>query len=157
MLLEHCPSMLLKKDQWGRGPLDVAHENGENPLVDVITSFLKEKGDTDLLDSVNKLSAEFQKTKARPAISEDNKKAHKNIFGQLGGLAGGFKLKKVSVTEKQMFAKTQGAVTTGGANKDAKSCGKILSKLVDFPGDVDEIKGFLADPTKVDPGGADGT
>ena len=30
-----------------------------------------------------------------------------------------------------------------------------LSKLIDFPGDVEAIKGFLAEPERIDPAGAD--
>jgi hypothetical protein len=129
-------------------------ENAENQIVGVIKEFL-ETADPKLKSEVEDMRAKFveEKNKVAP-VSEKAMSAQKNIFAQMGGLGlGGIKLKKVNVVEKTMFAKAEGTVGTG-AQTDAKSTGKVLSKLIDFPGDYEEIKKYLEDGT-IDAGGKD--
>ena len=139
LLLEAGASLLLK-DKWGRGPVDVAHDNGENSLVGVFSGFLA-KQPAELQAQVTALTEEYKKVKnSRPAI-EEGKKAEqaKIIFGALGGALKG--LKKVDVQEKTMFAKAEGATESKAT---MATPGRVLSKLIDFPGDVEEIKKHLA-------------
>jgi hypothetical protein len=129
-------------------------ENGENAIVGVIKECL-DAGDPKLKSDVEAMRAEFleEKNKVAP-VSVTAMSAQKNMFAQMGGLGlGGLKLKKVKVVEKTMFTKAAGTVSAG-AQTDAKSNGKVLSKLIDFPGDYEEIKKYLADD-KVDAGGKD--
>lgn len=157
LLLEHNASLLCK-DKWGRGPMDVALDNGENPLKDVFGAFLARPANKALKAKVDALSAEYQQSKqVKVAVSEETKKLQGNLF-LAGGLGAGLKgLKKTETTVKTMFSNTEGRVTDQVAIKheaDAKSSGKVLSKMVEFPGDVEEIRKLLAD-AKVDPAGAD--
>jgi len=141
LLLEAGASLLLK-DKWGRGPVDVAHDNGENALVGVFAAFLA-KQPADLQAHVQALTAEYLAHKnERATVPEERKQEHaKMIFGGLGGALKG--LKKTQTQEKTMFSKQEGAA---GANKAATAAtpGRVLSKLIDFPGDVEEIKKHLA-------------
>ncbi|CAK9032854.1 Ankyrin repeat domain-containing protein 6 (Diversin), partial [Durusdinium trenchii] len=149
LLLEQGASMTIV-DKWKRGPMDVAHDNGENPLVAVFDEFLDKhpakRAEVEAVTAAYKAHVESQNFKPAAGMN-------KNIFSQLGGALKG--LKKVSITEKQMFAPSSGTVTKAkGDQQDARSTGKVLSKMIDFPGDLEEIKGLLADD-KVDPGGKD--
>jgi ankyrin repeat protein len=77
--------------------------------------------------------------------------------GLLSGI-GGIKLKKIVTKEKTMFSSSEGNVGQGAGSATATSLSdgrKALSKLVDFPGDVEEIKKHLEDEGGVDPNGPD--
>jgi len=151
-LLLNAGASLLVKDQWGRGPLDVARDNAENALLRVLSEFLA-KQPKQFQDDVTALSQTYLLHKNdKPVVPEEKKVDQaKMIFGALGGALKG--LKKTEINEKTMFAKSEGNADKGGG-KDAKATGKILSKLVDFPGDVEEIKALLANP-EVSPSGKD--
>lgn len=155
ILLDAGASMALA-DQWGRGPADVAKDNGEGPCVALHEKWMTEEATTAQKEAVARLTDAYKASAtATPAIADgERSKTAKLVFAGLGGALSG--LKKVSVTEKSMFSKTAGKVTTktAGAGNDARSRGKVLSKLVDFPGDQDEIAKHLAD-SEVDAGGAD--
>lgn len=154
LILTKHPKLLLCVDKWKRGPLDVAFENGENQLVGVFNEFLEsDQASETLRADVKKIRDAFLADKnARPAISESAMSAQKNMFAAMK--LGGVKLKKTTVTEKTMFKKQEGALKSGGGGMDAKSTGKVLSKMIDFPGDYEEIKKHLADD-KVSAGGKD--
>mmetsp|Transcript_14611 Transcript_14611/g.26193 ORF Transcript_14611/g.26193 Transcript_14611/m.26193 type:complete len:382 (-) Transcript_14611:214-1359(-) len=138
-------------DKWSRTPLDVAHENGENQLVDVISAFLETQSSQVRSEVAELRKAFLEKSRAPVQISDEAKKKHAGLFSGIG--AGLKSLKKTEVKEKTMFSKLEGKVTNS-KGKDAKSEGKVLSKLIDFPGDVDAIKKFLADES-INWGGAD--
>jgi ankyrin repeat protein len=80
-----------------------------------------------------------------------------SIFGQIGGV----KLKKTKTVEKTMFKKSEGTSTTStgtGASSSSSITSdkrKALSKFIDFPGDVEEVKRHLGNPTEVNPAGTD--
>ncbi|GBG28202.1 Ankyrin repeat domain-containing protein 6 [Hondaea fermentalgiana] len=145
-------------DKWGRGPYDVSRENGENGLVKVFEAWLEDQ-DAETRAAVEKITTAFRSENQRSgAVMHEDAKAQfatrANMLktGLAGALAG---LKKVSITEKTMFAKAEGHVADSASGKpDARSRGKVLSKLIDFPGDVEEIENYLADAA-VDAGGAD--
>lgn len=142
-LLLEAGASILEKDKWARGPLDVAHDNGENSLVSVFDEHLK-KQPQELQDKVQaQRQAYLQKKNEKVDISDEAKQSQKNAI--FGGLAGALKgLKKTEVTEKTMFAKSEGGVDKSKTYVDAKSTGKVLSKMIDFPGDLEEIKKHLA-------------
>ena len=151
-LLLEANASLLEVDKWHRGPVDVAHDNGENSLVEVFKTHLA-KQSPELQANVKKVTEEYLKVKNdKPVISEDKKQEQaKMIFSGLGSALKG--LKKTEITEKTMFAKSEGKVSSG-IQLDAKSTGKVLSKMIDFPGDKEEIKSHLANK-EVNPGGRD--
>ena len=78
--------------------------------------------------------------------------------GLLGGI-GGIKLRKVSTSEKTMFSKSEGKISSslsGSTLATTLTDGrKALSKLVDFPGDVEEVTRHLKNPSIIDPEGPD--
>lgn len=76
--------------------------------------------------------------------------------GMLAGLGGALKgLKPVKDQKiKHMFTAAEGKVTDKPKGKDLRFARKVLSKLVDFPGDIEEIRKYLADPN-IDAGGKD--
>mmetsp|Transcript_4098 Transcript_4098/g.4747 ORF Transcript_4098/g.4747 Transcript_4098/m.4747 type:complete len:383 (-) Transcript_4098:163-1311(-) len=154
-LLLDAGASLTITDKWNRGPLDVARENAENALVGVFTEWL-ESAPADVKSKVDEISAAFVKEKNKKVEPNKHSKAQlQKTFLQLGGLNLKANLKKVEVKEKTMFSKTEGKVTNKKpTGKDLKFQGKILSKCVDFPGDVNEIRKLLADPA-VDPAGTD--
>ena len=88
------------------------------------------------------MTAAYLADKARPVGNDDaNKKAKSAIFGQIGAV----KLKKTTTAVKTMFNASEGRVGNASlqGTKDATSSSdgrRALSKLVDFPGDVEEIK-----------------
>ena len=143
---------MLVVDKWARGPIDVAHDNAENSLVKVFSDHVDK--DPALKEKVAAQTEAYLKIKNdRPKPTEETKAAHTKLV--LGGIAGGLKgLKKTEVKEKTMFNKLEGQVREGGAHADAKSMGKVLSKMIDFPGDKEAIAGHLAN-AEVSAGGAD--
>ena len=81
------------------------------------------------------------------------------VAGGIGGL-GGVKLKKTKTAVKTMFNASEGNVNSttnvGTSNATETSDGRrALSKLVDFPGDVDEIRKHLDNSGEIDPAGKD--
>mmetsp|Transcript_6945 Transcript_6945/g.13875 ORF Transcript_6945/g.13875 Transcript_6945/m.13875 type:complete len:382 (+) Transcript_6945:137-1282(+) len=154
LLLDQGASMTIK-DKWGRGPADVSHDNGENKLVHVFDSWLEEQDD-DTRAAVQAITDEYKSHSTRTHdVSNKELTSRANMLkgGLSNALAG---LKRVSISEKTMFSKTAGRVTSGSVSGkgDARSQGKVLSKLIDFPGDVEEIAKYLKDDA-VDAGGAD--
>jgi len=151
-LLLDAGASVLETDKWSRGALDVAHDNGENCLVQVIQDHIA-KQNADVQAKVKELTEHYLKVKNdKPVIAESTKQEQaKMIFSGLGGALKG--LKKVEITEKTMFAKSEGNVGKASGH-DAKSTGKVLSKMIDFPGDKDQIKAFLANP-EINAGGKD--
>ncbi|KAJ8601811.1 hypothetical protein CTAYLR_007488 [Chrysophaeum taylorii] len=142
LLLESGASLVVT-DQWHRGPLDVSRENAENPLVAVFEEFLKDK--EDLKAAVEEVSREFR---AKNTTVEVVDKAVKSVvFTQLGTV----KLKKTTTAEKSMFLKQNKIISNQASTM---SSAKTLSKLIDFPGDVEEIKKYLEDP-EIDAEGPD--
>jgi len=157
ILLDAGASMV-ETDQWMRGPLDVAHDNGENPMVEVFESWLECQTE-EMQVNVASVRAQCLKEKGKklPEATEEAKASRNLLVSsfnlQLGSTRNA--LKKVSVTEKHMFSSKQGQITKLNTGTDVKNIsGKALSKLIDFPGNVEEIKGFLKDP-KIDPAGKD--
>lgn len=80
------------------------------------------------------------------------------LFGQLGaGGLGAIKLKKTDTVLKSMFKAGEGQVKTAqtpvsdGAPKDDR---RALSKLIDFPGDFEEIRRYL-ESGEINPAGVD--
>jgi ankyrin repeat protein len=144
-------------DRWGRGPVDVSKDNGENSLVTTFRDHLA--AHPELQPGVNALSAAYTAKQERDKMptaekQHANKMAAASIFGQLGSI----KLKKTTTVEKTMFNKAEGTGASAGGEKEAAQAAlkaklaaqaeadprRALSKLVDFPGDVEEIKGHLA-------------
>lgn len=155
LLLDAGASLLLK-DKWNRSPLDVAHDNAENPLVRVFDSYLS-LASQELREQVEAQSKAHQEENQRSAVPELHQERRQALFGggALGSALSG--LKKTVVKEKHMFARAEGMVGTNDANVSHgayKTQGKVLSKMIDFPGDLDEITKLLADDS-VDPAGFD--
>ena len=135
-------------------------------MVKTLTTYLQENPAVKL--KVDEITKSYKEESQKPVYNDEaNKIAKKAILGSLGGGLGGgllggiggIKLKKVETKEKTMFSKSEGKVGSAGAgSKTATSLSdgrKALSKLVDFPGDVDEITRHLDDPSSVDPDGPD--
>lgn len=154
-LLLEAGASLTRVDKWQRGPLDVAKDNAENALVGVFTGWLESQS-PEMQKKVEEVSVAALKEKNKVvAPNKENRAQLQKTFLQLGGIGANLKanLKKVEVKEKTMFAAGEGKVTTKKATT-GMATGKVLSKLIDFPGDVNEITKLLADP-KVDPAGND--
>lgn len=158
LLLEKGASLTIL-DKWGRGPKDVSHDNAENPLVTTFQDYLS--NNESVKQQVEKNTNAYMKASRTPVNGDEaNRLAKTAIFGGIGkGLAG---LKKTKTSEKTMFAKSEGLTfsslkvgdnvkTTTGPSDGRKA----LSKLVDFPGDLELIKTQLLDLSNVDPAGAD--
>ena len=153
------------RDEWDRTPLDVAYAHGESCTVSVKEEFVLGTGDAGLAERVVARAKTLKAPEAAAPAPDDETRQQravqaKAIHGALAGIKGG--LKKVDVVEKTMFAKSEGAVKasapgsgTGAGSSTGKPPGKpALSKLVDFPGDKDEIAKMLAED-RVDPAGKD--
>eukprot|EP00948_MAST-09A_sp_MAST-9A-sp1_P003378 g3378.t1 len=173
-LLLDSGASLLAVDQWGRGPMDVSRENAENPLLKVFNAFLDREENLHLRTQVENIT---KKQKEKAAAKVPVAKEAAQMKAQRVELFNKFdfskvKLKKTKTVEKTMFAKSEGKVkdspaagtTTSGKSKSTssstamKSTGprKIaLSKLIEFPGDVEEVKKHLANIDGVAPGGKD--
>jgi ankyrin repeat protein len=169
-LLLAAGAPLWATDKWNRGPRDVSRDNAENPLVVVFEAHLagadpSERAKVDAVTAAYKAESEAAATHTADAVAAN--KASKNaIFGQLGGV----KLKKTKTKVKGMFRKKKkkkkknageggaAAAEPAAAGVDARTLGdgrRALSKLVDFPGDLEAIKGHLANVAGVDPAGRD--
>jgi hypothetical protein len=117
--------------------------------------------------AVEEVTRKCKEEAARPTYQDSANVAAKSaILGALGGggglLAGGIaglKLKKTTTNHKTMFGDLEGKVKEGGGGgKDAAAGAdkrKALSKLVDFPGVLAEIKAHLEDVEGVNPAGRD--
>jgi ankyrin repeat protein len=155
LLLLENGALMTVTDKWNRGPIDVSADNAENPLMATFNAYLTAHPDTKA--QVQAISEAYRRENeaAASGIAEETVKANKMaknaIFGQLGGV----KLKKSKMVEKSMFNKTEGKVSAGSTAKAKGDGRRALSKLIDFPGDVNEIKKHLADEADIDPGGAD--
>jgi len=149
LLLDRGASVLTR-DNWKRGPLDVSRDNRESPLIDVFETYLAAR--PELEAKVAAASAELKEDKERESSAHDSsatRSAAKNaIFGQLGSV----KLKKTSTAEKTMFLKQKPKIPPTNAAGDGRTG---LSKLVDFPGDRDDITRHLANDSEIDPAGKD--
>ena len=88
--------------------------------------------------------------------------------GGLGGLLGGVKLKKTNTVLKTMFASGEGKTQVeGGSSESAAAAAakqqsrasndgrKALSKMIDFPGDLEEIRRLLGQPETINPSAKD--
>lgn len=154
-LLLHANAKLTLVDKWERDPLSVAKDNGENALVDVFQRFLSTQP-AEVQTAVARLGAHYLANVKfnKPEINSEQKANQaKSIFAGLGAVG---QLKKVVVQEKTMFAQSEGKVGGAAQGKDAANTSgrRILSKLVDFPGDVAEITA-LVNGGQVDLGGQD--
>ena len=100
------------------------------------------------------MTAACQAEAAKPVYTDAANRAAKSaIFGMIGSV----NLKKTKTVEKTMFAKHEGGLKNAKA-KDAaepKDGRKALSKLIDFPGDVEAIRKHLANKDAIDPAGND--
>ena len=91
------------------------------------------------------------------------KAAAVSIFGQLGaGGLGSVKLKKTDTVLKTMFRAGEGQQLStskdGGTNAAvpvSKDPRKSLSKLIEFPGDLEEIKRHIQNSAEINPAGLD--
>lgn len=146
LLLEHGASLLVP-DQWERGPMDVSRENAENQLVVTFQEYLAVHPELrEAVEERTKLCLE----RAKPIETDSANKAAKNaVLGHLGGV----KLKKTVTTEKTMFAPQKKRLPSDVAK--ATNGRTPLSKLVDFPGDVEEIRAHLDNAAKIDPAAPD--
>ena len=168
-LLLSLGASLAVPDKWGRGALDVSHDNAENPIVATLTSYLHDRSrcSEEQSNAVIALTAAYKAETARQNQPQDgadiqvtaarNKVLAQSLFsGGIGGL-GGVKLKKTNTVLKTMFKADEGIPHSGlMATATVPSDGrKALSKLVDFPGDLEEIKAHLQHPEAVNPAGKD--
>lgn len=133
-------------DKWKRGPVDVAFNNGHNWLSDLILEFVG-KMSPEIQEKVKNISEKMKKDQEKVVEfnkeAVENKKQFKNMF------SGGFnvKLKKTETVEKQIFSSTQGKIVNNDKTRHVtKVSGKVLSKLIDFPGDREEITKLAKDP-----------
>ncbi len=180
-------------DKWGRGPIDVSHDNAENPIAKVLSAYLEdrdrcpedERSKVLAVSEAYRAEREREMAAARENDQMKSRAAAKSLFGSivkpaaaageesasgasagvgggiggLGGLLGGVKLKKTTTVVKTMFRAGEGSVTdkTGSGSSAAVDTDprKALSKLIDFPGDLEEIKNHIADKDRINPAGKD--
>lgn len=148
-------------DKWGRGPVDVSRDNGENPLLAVFTAHLAKPENAAHRTAVDDVTAayaaatEAHTREVAQAAAQKSRVAAANIFGALGGV----KLKKTATVERTMFRPSEGQGSGTGGDADAGAGAgdkrKALSKLIDFPGDVAEVTRHLENSAEVDPAGSD--
>ncbi|RHY18054.1 hypothetical protein DYB36_014391 [Aphanomyces astaci] len=147
-------------DKWGRGPKDVSHDNAENPIVETFNAYLwdrtrcsQEHADA-IHGTTESYRAKLEEERAAAALQAQSR-PKMGMMMSLGGLKG-VQLKKTETVVKAMFkadeGKVSGVITGNVSNGDGRTA---LSKLIDFPGDLDAITRHLADVEKVNPGGAD--
>mmetsp|Transcript_1594 Transcript_1594/g.3509 ORF Transcript_1594/g.3509 Transcript_1594/m.3509 type:complete len:388 (-) Transcript_1594:52-1215(-) len=141
-------------DKWKRSPVDCSRDNGYNGTLKVLNDFLGEN--PSVKAETEAMTAAYLADKAKPVANEEaNKKAKSAIFGQIGAV----KLKKTTTAVKTMFNASEGKVGTSlVGSKDATNTAdgrRALSKLVDFPGDVEEIRKHLDNSGEIDPAGND--
>ena len=169
LLLSYGAKMTVT-DKWNRGPIDVSRDNAENPLVSVFNEYLDSNPEekAKVMEITKKYKDENLDLAEQQA--EAKLKAKSAIFGALGGGGicglgglgglGGVKLKKTTMVEKQMFGEQSTNLATKSKSDTtdqvkAKTPVRLaLSKLIDFPGDLEEIKKHLEDPN-IDPAGKD--
>lgn len=179
VLLSHGASLTVV-DKWKRGPLDVSHDNAENPIVATFNEYLTDRSrcSEEIQAAVSAVSAAYKAETARqnaPLSQADediqvakSKAAAISLFGGKGGLGGlggiggglaGIKLKKTNTVIKTMFKVGEGEVHAGVRGKVNTDTRRALSKLIDFPGDLEEIRMHLEnhqeDPVGINPAGAD--
>jgi hypothetical protein len=151
-------------DKWGRGPMDVSRDNAENPILGVFNDWLE--AHPDQKDRCMEISASYRASNLDYQEDQNAAKlrAKNAIFGALGSGVGGLgglsglsavKLKKRVTEEKGMFKKSEGLYKSEGMIAGLKDGRRALSKLIDFPGDIEEIKKHLSNPDAVDPAGCD--
>ncbi|OQR98690.1 hypothetical protein ACHHYP_08207 [Achlya hypogyna] len=153
-------ALLSVTDKWNRGPKDVSHDNAENPIVATFNEYLEDRTrcSQEEFDRVAAISAAYraETAPAPPSVADLTKKV--SIFG-LGGL-GQVKLKKTTTVLKTMFKADEGTTFSGRATVDSDDERRPLSKLIDFPGDLEDIRLQLSKTTiltkeGVNPAGAD--
>ena len=144
-------------DRYGRGPMDVSKDNGETATLRVLEEHLE--AHPELKAGAEAITAAHR---ARAAAPERNDAANLAAKGAIFGQIGGVKLKKTTTVVKTMFQAPKAPAGAGAgpqkasANATQSADGRRpLSKLIDFPGDVEAITGFLAEPERIDPAGAD--
>ena len=80
------------------------------------------------------------------------KATNATIFGQLKNV----KLKKTHTVERTMFMKTEGGIVANAREgENERNRRTALSKLLEFPGDMEEFNRHLANPEEVNPAGCD--
>ena len=182
-LLLSMGASLAVGDKWNRGPSDVSHDNAENSIVATFAEFLidRTRCSQEMADAVETMSAKYKSTGTRsiePAAGpqaemdvQASKANAKSLMSQMlggggggaGGLLGlgGVKLKKTSTVLKTMFKTEEGAVKAPeeGGNAKARAAPldprRALSKMIDFPGDLDEIRRNIEDKEGCNPAGCD--
>jgi ankyrin repeat protein len=166
-LLLDSGASLAVADKWNRGPMDVSHDNAENPIVATFTAYLSDRSRcseeqcavvqamTTAYKAANAAQAK-ELTSTQNELASKNKAATISLFGALGGV----KLKKTNTVLKTMFKPGEGKAGAGAAaSSGPKDVRRALSKLVDFPGDLGEIRQHLENREEsaqgVNPAGAD--
>ena len=145
-LSEHGASLTVT-DKWGRGPLNVAKDNAENPLVKMLTEWLEAHPDQAKGVEAVTLAYKAEDLQHTSMLADQNQSrvvAKNAIFAAMstvagtgggggpfggGGLPfGGVKLRKTATVEKSMF--TQQKTGTGAATAQSGDTRKALSKLI---------------------------
>ncbi len=159
-LLLNFGAKLTVTDKWNRGPKDVSHDNAENPIVATFMAYLDDRTRCSQAehDHVMAISVAY-KTKETDDSSVTKKMS---IFG-LGDLKQ-VQLKKTTTVLKTMFRAQEGLTLSDKEKTTEPSIMKDflsmdtrtpLSKLIDFPGDLQDIHRQLAKHDSVNPAGAD--
>ena len=183
MLLNAGASLTIV-DKWKRTPIDVSKDNSENPLIAVFQSYLEDRTrcSEEVYNEVMRLSAEYKqetnrlnqqqldddelklirkktaaltlfgiKTENNNSSDSSNNNTSAGIFGGIGGI----KLRKTDTVLKTMFKANEGNVTSNNPairNLDSRTS---LSKIIEFPGDLEQIKAHVLNKDKINPAGAD--
>jgi len=80
-----CGASLSVKDKWNRGPIDVSHDNAENPIVATFTEYLNDRSRCSLeeFERVNSITAAY-KTElvelAKPKVESDGLKSKQAFY-----------------------------------------------------------------------------
>ncbi|ETV99389.1 hypothetical protein H310_08096 [Aphanomyces invadans] len=159
-LLLHFGADLTVTDKWGRGPKDVSHDNAENPIVETFNQYLSDRSrcSEEQAEAINKTTSSYRaKLEEERAVAalQAQTRPKMGMMMSLGGLKG-VQLKKTETVVKAMFKADEGKVTGNASGATADADGrKALSKLIDFPGDLEAITRHVANVENVNPGGAD--
>jgi ankyrin repeat protein len=156
LLLQYGASLLVT-DKWGRTPLDVSIDCGELHLVVVFEEHLKDTAlcTEDQREEVRLRSLTYRQAIAVSTVDETAMNSRATMLASsLLKECTSMKLRPVETKIQNIFT-CEKTVEVAETPAPAINSRKILSKLVEFPGSLDEIRGYLDDTEHVDPAGKD--
>lgn len=150
-LLLHLGAHLSIVDKWGRTPFDVSREHGEAHITVVFETYLQDDKACTLeeREMVNLCTAKYQAKCAAESIQRDNARSLLVIPS-----VSDIRLKPTKTICKNIFNDST-IITQQLSSAYSSGHKKALSKLVEYPGSLEQMRALLLDVDEVDPAGAD--